>query len=134
VLWKNFSVAIGQFDLASRNATVTEVKSDGMHLFVRRGRDGKLSLESLMRSNEPPPGPEHVVERPAKRMARERRRPERKPVKPAAPTPPTPPTSPGFQFQVASVSLDQTDATFIDESAPKPVTVAVAPLNLHLKT
>ncbi len=49
VPWKNFSVAIGQFDLASRNATVTEVKSDGMHLFVRRARDGKLSLESLMR-------------------------------------------------------------------------------------
>ncbi len=31
------------------------------------------------------------------------------------------------------MSLDQTDATFVDESAPKPVTVAVAPLNLHLK-
>ena len=63
-------------------------------------------------------------------MPRERRRAERKPVEPAAP--PTP-ASPSFQFQVASVSLDQTDATFVDESAPKPVTVAVAPLNLHLK-
>ncbi|MGH7923369.1 MAG: DUF748 domain-containing protein, partial [Candidatus Binatus sp.] len=31
VQWKNFSVAVGQFDLASRQATVTEVKSDGMH-------------------------------------------------------------------------------------------------------
>ena len=52
VQWKNFSVAIGQFDLASRQATVTEVKADGMHLYVRRERDGKLSLESLMRGNE----------------------------------------------------------------------------------
>ena len=54
VQWKNFSVAVGQFDLASRQATVTEVKGDGMHLFVRRERDGKLSLESLMRSATPP--------------------------------------------------------------------------------
>ena len=135
VLWKNFSVAIGQFDLASRNATVTEVKSDGMHLYVRRDRDGKLSLESLMRGNETPPPAEHVASREERRMPRERRRvehrrTERKPIAPAAPPPPT---SPGFQFQVASVSLDQTDATFVDESAPKPVTVAVAPLNLHLK-
>jgi hypothetical protein len=135
VLWKNFSVAIGQFDLASRNATVTEVKSDGMHLFVRRDRDGKLSLESLMRGNEAPPQAERVATIQPRRVPRERRRPERRRAerKPIAPATPPPPTSPGFQFQVASVSLDQTDATFVDESAPKPVTVAVAPLNLHLK-
>ncbi|MGC2445769.1 DUF748 domain-containing protein [Candidatus Binatus sp.] len=124
VLWKNFSVAIGQFDLASRSATVTEVKGDGMHLFVRRLRDGKLSLQSLMRGNEPPPRAQRESARESRRMPRERRRVERTPVKPAAP---------GFQFQVASISLDQTDATFVDETAPKPVTVAVAPLNLHLK-
>jgi len=136
VQWKNFSVAIGQFDLASRNATVTEVKSDGMHLFVRRGRDGKLSLESLMRGAAAPATPAPPTRsarsnvRQTRRTPRDRRRAERKPVTPAAvPTP----ASPSFQFQVASVSLDQTDATFIDESAPKPVTVAIAPLNLHLK-
>jgi hypothetical protein len=140
VLWKSFSVAIGQFDLASRNATVTEVKSDGMHLFVRRDRDGKLSLESLMRGNEPPPQAERVATIRPHRMPRESRRPERRRVErkraerqPNTPAAAPPPTSPGLQFQVASVSLDQTDATFVDESAPKPVTVAVAPLNLHLK-
>ena len=130
VQWKNFSVAIGQFDLASRQATVTEVKADGMHLYVRRERDGKLSLESLMRGNEAPAPAEHVATRPPRRISHERRRVAHKPVEPAAPTTPA---SPSFQFQVASVSLDQTDATFVDESAPQPVTVAVAPLNLHLK-
>jgi hypothetical protein len=134
VLWKNFSVAIGQFDLASRKATVTEVKGDGMHLFVRRGRDGKLSLESLMRGAAAPEAPPSRSARSnvraTRRTPRERRRVERKPVTPVAPAAPA---SPSFQFQVASVSLDQTDATFIDESAPKPVTIAVAPLNLHLK-
>ncbi len=134
VLWKNFSVAIGQFDLASRRATVTEVKGDGMHLFVRRGRDGKLSLESLIRGaaapETPPSRSARSNVRATRRTPRERRRAEHKPVQPAAPTAPA---SPSFQFQVASISLDQTDATFIDESAPKPVTIAVAPLNLHLK-
>jgi hypothetical protein len=134
VQWKDLSVTVGQFDLASRQATVTEVKSDGMHLYVRRGRDGKLSLESLMRGSsapaQAPPRGERVSARQARRMPRERRRPARKPEQPAAPPSPA---SPSFQFQVASVAMEKTDATFVDESAPKPVTVAVAPLNLHLK-
>jgi Domain of Unknown Function (DUF748) len=134
VQWKNFSVAVGQFDLASRQATVTEVKADGMHLFVRRERDGKLSLESLMRSATPPaeasPQGERKTARETRRMPRERRRVERKRAEPTAPPPPT---SPSFQFQVASVAMEGTDATFEDDSAPSPVKVAVAPLNLHLK-
>ena len=133
VLWKNFSVTVGQFDLASHSATVTEVKSDAMHLFVRRERDGKISLQSLLRSSAPPPPPprsERIAARERRRIPRETRREERRHVQPAAPPPPA---APAFQFQVASVALEQTDATFVDESAPKPVTVAVAPLNLHLK-
>jgi uncharacterized protein involved in outer membrane biogenesis len=132
VQWKNFSVTVGQFDLASRQATVTEVKSDAMHLFVRRERDGKISLESLMRSSTPPPAPpgERTATRERRRMPREARREERKHAQPAAPPPPA---SPSFQFQVASVALEGTDATFVDESAPKPVTVAVSPLNINLK-
>ena len=130
VLWKSLSVAVGQFDLAARQATVTEVKTDGMHLFVRRERDGKLSLEELMRgAAAPPERNKRATGRETRRMPRERRRAERKPAQPAAP----PPSAPSFQFQVASVALEQTDATFEDDTAPKPVTVAVAPLNLHLK-
>jgi hypothetical protein len=145
VQWKNFSVSVGQFDLASKQATVTEVKGDAIHLFVRRGRDGKLSLESLMRSSATPPEEKKrgaapkVTARERRRLELERRRAElerrrlerqRKAV--ARPTPAAAP-SPAFQFQVASVVMDQTDATFIDESAPTPVKVNVAPLNLHLK-
>src|SRR5271163_3493534 len=132
VQWKNFSVTVGQFDLASHHATVTEVKSDAMHLFVRRERDGKISLEALMRSSAPPPSPrpERTAARERRRMPRETRREERRHVQPAAPPAPA---APGFQFEVASVALEGTDATFVDESAPKPVTVAVSPLNIHLK-
>ncbi len=127
VRWKNLSVAIGQFDLAAHQATVTEVRSDGMHLFVRRERNGKLSLESLMRSSAPPPRSKRSPARETKQTARKARRAARKPVQPAAPP------SQNFQFQVALVAMEQTDATFEDDTAPQPVMVAVAPLNLHLK-
>jgi hypothetical protein len=43
------SASIGLVDLAAHQATVTEVRSDGLHLFVRRERNGQLSLASLMR-------------------------------------------------------------------------------------
>ena len=47
--WNKLSASIGQVDLATHQATVTEVHSDGLHLFVRREHNGQLSLASLMR-------------------------------------------------------------------------------------
>jgi hypothetical protein len=52
--WDKLSASIGQFDLASRHATVAEVRFDGPHLFIRRERNGQLSLASLMRQAAPP--------------------------------------------------------------------------------
>src|SRR5216683_696729 len=49
------SASIGQVDLATRQATVNEVRADGMHLFVRRAHDGELNLASLVRPSTPPP-------------------------------------------------------------------------------
>src|SRR5216684_801934 len=49
------SASIGQVDLATRQATVNEVRADGMHLFVRRAHDGELNLASLVRPSKPPP-------------------------------------------------------------------------------
>ena len=51
----------------------------------------------------------------------------RKPVQAAAPP------SQSWQYQIASVAMEQTDVTFEDDNAPQPVKAAVAPLNLHLK-
>ncbi len=131
VQWKSLSVAIGQFDLAARQATISEVRSDGMHLFVRRERGGKLSLAALMRGAPAPPPPnKRTSMRETRRMPRETRRAARKPVQPAAP--PAPPSQ-SWQYQIASVAMEQTDATFEDDNAPQPVKAAVAPLNLHLK-
>ena len=52
--WNKLSASIGQVDLATRQATVTEVRSDGLHLFVRRERNGQLSLAALMRGAASP--------------------------------------------------------------------------------
>jgi hypothetical protein len=128
VQWKNLSVAIGQFDLAAHQATVSEVRSDGMHLFVRRERGGKLSLAALIRGGPaPPPRSKRSSMRETRRTPREMRRAARKPVQVAAPP------SQSWQYRIASVAMEQTDATFEDDNAPQPVKAAVAPLNLHLK-
>ncbi|HEY9156846.1 DUF748 domain-containing protein [Candidatus Binatus sp.] len=128
VQWKSLSVAIGQFDLAAHQATVSAVRSDGMHLFVRRERGGKLSLASLMRGGPAaPPRGKRASARETRRTIRETRRAARKPVQAAAPP------SQSWRYQIASVAMEQTDATFEDDNAPQPVKAAVAPLNLHLK-
>jgi hypothetical protein len=130
--WKTFSVAIGQFDLASHSATVNEVRANGMHLYVRRDRNGKLSLASLMRggANEPAPPRKRGAAREPKRTSRGSKRTARKPTPAAAPTP-----APGesWKYQVASIAIEGTDATFEDHMAPRPIKLALAPLNLHLK-
>jgi uncharacterized protein involved in outer membrane biogenesis len=128
VQWKSLNASIGQFDLAAHQAAVTEVRSNGMHLFVRRERGGKLSLASLMRgAPAPPPLSKRETARETRRIPRDTSRMTRKPVQAAAPP------SQSWQYQIASVAMEQTDVTFEDDTAPQPVKAAVAPLNLHLK-
>src|SRR4029077_9465596 len=52
--WNKLSASIGQVDLATRQATVSEVRADGLHLLVRRERNGQLSLASLLRESASP--------------------------------------------------------------------------------
>ena len=178
--WNKLSASIGAVDLASHQATVSEVRSDGLRVYVRRDRNGQLSLTSLMQAESaaseakpitavprPPrassrrrgkkafekesaaeksaaaaPPPEKKTsartaprerERRAASTARERtsRRTERTRGRApaAAPTP-----SPGaWHYSIASVALEKTEIRVEDETMPQRVTVAVAPLNLHLK-
>ena len=78
--WNKLSASIGQVDLATRQATVTEVRSDGLHLFVRRERNGQLSVASLMRgAASPEPTPAAVVVAPQRGRAAARRH-EKKPA------------------------------------------------------
>jgi len=148
--WNKLSASIGQIDLATRQATVTEVHSDGLHVFVRRERNGQLSLASLMRGAASPEAtpaaavspqraraaarrhekkPATREERAAAATVRERRRRSSRAVPPSAPAPP----SNEWRYQVASIALEKTEIRVEDDMMPRKVEVAVAPLNLHVK-
>ena len=121
IQWKTFGVAIGQVDLASHQALITEVHADGINLFVRRGRRGELSLASLIRSASPPPPEERRAARAAKAA---------KPAKsPAAKEP----SGKSWTYKVASIALENTSARIEDDSTPRRADLSVAPLNIHLK-
>ena len=139
IKWKDISVDIAQIDLEQHTALVNEVRSQGVQLDVRHLRDGSFSLEALLKH---PPSTVQATKRPAPRAAsrdERRQRPEshrtasgpaRQPAPPAASSIPR---SPKWTYSVKAVALEQTGINFEDDTAPKPVKVALAPLNLHLK-
>lgn len=139
IKWKEISTNIAQIDLAQHKAAVNEVHSQGVQLDVRHLRDGSFSLEALLKH---PPSSAPAATRPATRtVAREerRRRPEprrtaRAPVRqPAPPATKSASESPKWTYSVKALALEQTGINFEDDTAPKPVKVALAPLNVHLK-
>jgi Domain of Unknown Function (DUF748) len=133
------SVTVGQFDLAERRVMVTEVRTDGLHLFVRRLRSGQYGVLSFLRTlaSASPPSPGSDPAKPAPPTQRERP-PEHQPVATLprpAPKSGAVPAAPAksWQYKIESVAMENTDATFEDDVPPQPMTLAIAPLNLHLK-
>ena len=133
--WNKLSASIGLVDLATHQATVTEVRSDGLHLFVRRERNGQLSLASLMRQTGAPEAKPTVAAHERVRSAsrrRERRPPERRASEERtrererrvtaaerrrrvsktaarAPAPVATPAPGSWRYQVASVAIEKSD-------------------------
>ena len=139
------SAAIGDFDLAARHATVTEIRSEGMRLLVRRGRHGELSLAALIRTQPPPSAKAatHAAEvpaaspRPAHRASR-RHPAARAPERPAAAAPTAiaagaPAPAHDWQYLLKSLVVDKGEIRLDDELTARPVTLALAPLNLHVQ-
>jgi Domain of Unknown Function (DUF748) len=122
VAWTRFGVTLDKFDLASRQATVKEVRSEGIKLFVQRSKDGQLSLTELIKKPAP------LAAESRRRVSARTEREERRVTKPAA-EPPAPP----WHYQVQSIALENTDARFADYATPKVVRAQFAPLNIHLK-
>jgi Domain of Unknown Function (DUF748) len=141
VQWDKFSVKLAQAGLASRSATVSEVRGDGVKLIVKRERDGKLNLLSMLA----PPPPERGSARDPKREEKIVRATEGEPrqsrrgsrvrrASSAQPKPAPQPTEAGaWKFEVASVVLDKADVRIADDAAPRRVEFAVSPLNIRLK-
>jgi len=128
VAFTRLGVTVGKVDLAAHQATVNEVRLDGLDMFVRRGSRGELNLLSLVRTPAAPA--------PAAPAAKRRRKAARKgqPAPPASP-PPTPASAPAapWQFQVASVALEKSAIRFEDHTVASAANLTVAPMNLHLK-
>ncbi len=122
VAWTHFGVTLDNFDLASQQVAVKEVRSDGIKLLVQRSKGGQLSLMELMKKPAPP------AAEPRRRIPASTEREERSVDKPAAEPP-----APSWHYQVQSIALEKTDARFEDYATPKVVRAQFAPLNIHLK-
>jgi hypothetical protein len=135
VQWNNFAVNLGQADLAARRATVTEVRSDGLHLLVERSHAGELNLLALSRSSAPPASQGHVkASHATERASRSRRSRHRSRAAPPAPAQAqTAPAGPVWQYTVGSVAMEKAIIQVEDRTPARPVKLAVAPLNIHLK-
>jgi Domain of Unknown Function (DUF748) len=152
IQWNRLSASIGQVDLATRQATVNEVRADGMHLFVRRAHDGELNLASLVRTSASPSpqGGATSIEEPvsppkraavsSKRRAHAKRRAVASVTASSQPKPevvagkpPASSTAQAWKYRIASVAIENTQLQVEDDTPPSAVKLAVAPLNLHLK-
>jgi hypothetical protein len=131
--WGKFAVTVGQVDLASHQATVNEMRTDGLKLFVKRDRQGQLNLLGLIR------GTPQAAATPAplaKRVPRSTRASHRATrfVRATRSAPPAAGGSaPQWHYRIASVVLDKAEIHSVDEHGAKPVKIDIVPLGLNLK-
>jgi Domain of Unknown Function (DUF748) len=136
VKWERLTLTLSEADLASRRATVKEIRSEGLYLFVRREHDGKLSLASLL---APPasPAPEIAAGSAEGRgdgqiphaglQKNERSAPVR-----TGETASVAPKNP-WQYRIESAVIERAEIRGEDEAAPHRVSVALTGFNVHLQ-
>jgi len=142
--WSQFGATIAQADLATHQATVNEVHGNGIRLFVRRERNGKLSLLSLLRSpgeaapenRKGVPESQRTAESPRVTVTRGRRTASRSVrhlagrVEPAAPGTPA---GSEWQYRIASIAIQKAEIDTEDDLPARPVKASISPLNLNVK-
>jgi hypothetical protein len=155
--WKSLKAAIDRFDLASHEASIGAVTFDQMHLLVRREHDGTINLLSMMGVS---PAPAPAAQANASAAATPNGTASRAPagpvirneqvmvsqtaqaVKHAVPkTPAQPPSASAakpapaaeqWKYQIASFTAHNASVHVIDQAAPQPVDLTVAPFNFQL--
>ncbi len=108
--WKSLQVGVDQLDLSTRQATLSEVRGEGLALSVRRERDGSLNLDKLLRSASVATNNATAVK------ART-----------------TGAKSPAWRATIAAFALDNSSVQVDDEAVPRPVKIAFAPFDLALR-
>jgi uncharacterized protein involved in outer membrane biogenesis len=104
IAWSRLSASIAQVDWAARQVTVHELRADGVRVFVRRERDGGVSLASLIRVPAPP-----------------------------MPSDAASASASAWHYRIASLAIDNSEASLEDAAAPRRIELVVAPMHLHLK-
>ncbi|HVN64856.1 MAG TPA: DUF748 domain-containing protein, partial [Candidatus Binataceae bacterium] len=127
--WKSVSVTLASMDLATRNADVKEVRTDGVHLFVQRGSHGEINLASLVRAENAPATDNSKHDSKPRSPRREHRK--RVAETHVAQSPAVGP--PSWRFLIESIAIEKTRARVRDESGGRPVEMTAAPVNLNIK-
>jgi hypothetical protein len=102
--WRHFGVNIARLDLASHQAIVREMRTDGLHLSAQRDPHGNLNFASLIRTQPPN----------------------------RAAAPESRPAASEWQYRVESIALENTSAAIEDDSQRRPLVIQIAPVNLHV--
>ena len=123
IAWTHFGVTVGNFDLASRQIDVKEIRGDAIKLSAKRSKGGDVSLAELIK--HPAAAPKANPE-PTRKRAPRRHEPEVHAMPAAAPEPP-------WNYQVESVALESLDARVEDRVPQRTVRAQFSPLNIHLK-
>jgi hypothetical protein len=105
IAWTRLSASIDQVDWAARQVTVDELRADGVHVFVRREREGGLSLASLIRV----------------------------PASPVPPGTAASASASTWQYRIGSLTIENSEARLEDDAPRRRVELVVAPLHLQLK-
>jgi hypothetical protein len=104
------TVQVSQVDLAARTAQVASVDANGLALNVERMKDGKIDLLQLAGGHEA--APEHTAIHAAQKSVQE---------------------GPAWHYKIDSVSVNGGSVNFTDSSTPRPVKLAIAPLDLKVQ-
>jgi hypothetical protein len=152
VQWAQVGATITKVDLATHQAVVKEAHADGVRLSVKRERDGKLSLLSLLRTQSSSAPESPTPARPTKSSRRSKpARPTQQAkvtvtrgkrsttprprggASPSAPATATPPAGPVWQYQVETIAINKAEINAEDDMAPRPIKATITPFNVVVK-
>ncbi|MCG5076215.1 DUF748 domain-containing protein [Paraburkholderia tagetis] len=104
------TVQVSQVDLAARTAQIASVETSGLDVNVERKKDGKIDLLQLAGGHEA--APERTAIHAAQKSVKE---------------------GPAWHYKIDSLSVSGGSVNFTDSTTPRPVKLAVAPLDLKVQ-
>ncbi|MFX1674572.1 DUF748 domain-containing protein [Paraburkholderia sp. A2WS-5] len=104
------TVQVSAVDLAARTAQIASVDTSGLAVNVERKKDGKIDLLELAQGRQA--APERTAIRAAQKSVKE---------------------GPAWRYKIDALNVSGGSINFTDSTTPRPVTLAVAPLDLKVQ-